>query len=311
MSSLFRAELLRLVSRRLLLLMLVCMAGLGAFGAAVYADGTREHSVAEQRDAARWWQEDKTLWEEQCADSPTTTECQEWQVADSVDAYLEPPSGFGEYTESVIEFGYPLMMLAVAIMAASLVGAEFSSGNISTQLLFTPGRIPLMMSKVVAATVGGLLVAFVYLGTVLAFCAIMFLSLRGANGMTAGIDLPVMLGRMVLLAALIAVMSAALAMGVGSTLITAVVFAVVFLCSYILSSTVSGFSPLQPFLPDNIFWAMAMGEHEVYGWNITTFEEWSLAWVINYDWALGYSLVGTTLIVVGTAWWFRRRDILG
>lgn len=313
MSSLMRAELLRLVSRRLLIVLLVCVTALAAFGSAVSADGARPLTAQDRRDAQQSFVSDRQYWQEECATGASASQevCQGWEAPTNFEDYLRTPIGFGLYTEGVVGFGLPIVLLAVAVMAASLVGAEFSSGNVGTQLLFTPRRVPLFISKVVAAAVGGLLVAVAHLGTSLGFSAIMFLSLRGADDMTAGIELPMALGRALVLAVLIAVMAGALAMAVGSTLITAGIFAVTLLGSVMAGDAISGSSLLQVLLPGNILFAMLDGRHEIFDYQAQVYEaEPLLAHVINYDWALGYSVAGTAMILVVSAWWFHRRDIL-
>ena len=293
MSALLRAELLRLVSRRLLVLLMVCMAGLAAFGAAVDAESARPLTAMERGSAKESWKSDKDTWTRECSEAPKGQDCDGWEVPASSDDYLRTPSSYGEYAQEIINISSPLALLAVAIMAAALVGAEFASGNIGTQLLFTPRRIPLLFAKVVAASVGGV-----------------FLSLRGAGDMTAGVELPLMLGRLIMLSLLIAVMAAALTMAVGSTLITAGSFIVVFVGSLMVAGTIPGRSVVQLFLPSNIFWAMSAGSLDVFDYTSSNYEDWGVVRVITYDWALGYSVIGTALIVVVAAWWFRRRDIL-
>ncbi|RMB61994.1 hypothetical protein [Tessaracoccus antarcticus] len=310
MNALLKAELLRLVSRRLLLVLLVCMAGLAAFGAAVDAGSASPVTAQDIRTAREDWKLEKANWEESCGGVSQNAECQGWEVASDPDAYVRTPVSFGEYTQYVVSFGSTIMLLAVAVLAASFVGAEFASGNISTQLLFTPRRVPLMVAKVVAAALGGIAVTAAYLGSALAFCALTFLSLRGAHDMTAGIDLPLLLGRVAVLSLLITVMAAAVAVGVGSTPITAGIFAVVLLGSVILGDSISGFSALQGFLPSNILLTMLSGQYEVYGYTARSVDDWGVAQVINYDWALGYSVVGTAILLAASAWWFGRQDIL-
>ena len=311
MSALMRAELLRLISRRLVVVLLVCMAGLAAFGAALDADSARPVSGQDQRDALASLKYEKSSWEEECGDPQLTGAqgCDEWEYP-SIESHLRQPISFGDYAEGVTTLGFPLVLLGVAVLAASMVGGEFSSGNIATQLLFTPRRIPLMFAKLVAATLGGFMLTVAYLGAAVGFCAIMFLSLRGAEDMVAGIDLPLALGRIVVLSLLVAVMSGALTIAVGSTLITAGVFAVVYVGSATLANSIPGHSLVQLFLPHHVLYAMALGETDIFGYVTDEWGDWGVLQTMHYDWALGYSVIGTALIVVVAAWWFRRRDIL-
>lgn len=314
MSALLRAELLRLASRRLMVVLLICMAGLAALGAVVWADGARPVGEAERQAAIVSWTEERADWKQACLDEttdpPTDTCGNGWTVADNPEDYVRVPSSFGEYARGAIDLGFPLLLLGVAVLAASLVGSEFASGNIGTQLVFTPRRIPVMVAKVVATVLGGLVLAVAFLGTSLAFSAIMFLALRGAADMTAGVELPLTLGRAVVLGVLIAIMAGALAMATGSTLVTLGIFAVVFVGSFMTSSAIYGYAAVKSFLPDNLLFAMMFGRHEIYGADNNGSGEWRVMQVIDYDWALGCSVSATVLIVVICAWWFRRRDIL-
>lgn len=311
MNSLMKAELLRLVSRRLLIVLLVAMAALAALGAAVSADDVRPLGAQDYKNAQHGVDSDTQYFDEECSDGSASKEfCDGWEKS-SFEDYLREPVSFGEYSDWAVTLGLFIMLLAAAVLASALVGGEFSSGNIGTQLLFTPRRIPLFTAKVVASTLGGVLVALAHLGITMAISAIMFLSLRGATDMTAGIDLPLMLGRSMVLALLISIMAAALTMATGSTLITAGVFTVVLLGSTMLRDAVSAYSLLQLFLPSNIFLAMVDGINEIYDYKAMNYEgPPAVATVINYDWALAYSVVGTALIVAVSAWWFHRRDIL-
>ena len=313
MSALVKAELLRLVSRRLLVVLLVAMAALAAVGAAVSADGVRPVGAQDYRDAQDAFESDRQYFAEECASGASSTQefCLGWEQPTSVEGYVRTPISFGDYSEWAVTLGVPIMLLAAAVVASALVGGEFSSGNIGTQLLFTPRRIPLYTAKVVASALGGMLVALAYLGITVAFSAIMFLSLRGASDMTVGTDMAMMLGRFAVLAFLISIMAAALTMATGSTLITAGIFALVLLGAVMLGDTLAAQSLLQLFLPSNILFAMIDGIREIYDYSTETYDGPPvIGAVIRYDWALAYSVIGTALILAFSAWWFRRRDIV-
>ncbi|MGO1383204.1 MAG: hypothetical protein ACTHU1_00215 [Arachnia sp.] len=313
MTQLLKAELLRLVSRRLLIILLLGMAAMSAIGSAALADEVRPLNATDRMNAQSSFDSETQYWEEECGpgEGLTTGTCDEWFRPTDVEDHMRTPIGFGEFAQGTIEFGQGVVLLAVAVMAASLVGAEFASGNVGTQLLFTPRRSSLLLAKVVAGVVGGLLLAVTFLITSLVFSAIMFLSLRGALDMTAGIELPMALGRTLVLVLLIATMGGSLAMAFGSTLIPSGVFAVTLLGSFTLADTVEYRSLLQPFLPTNILLAMIDGQTKIVDYDAMNFsEDVVIAHLITYDWALGYSVVGTALILLGSLWWFRRRDIV-
>ena len=80
MSALLRAELLRLVSRRLLVLLMVCMAGLAAFGAAVDAESARPLTAMERGSAKESWTSDTDTWTRECSEAPKGQDCDGWEV---------------------------------------------------------------------------------------------------------------------------------------------------------------------------------------------------------------------------------------
>lgn len=315
MSALLRAELLRLVSRRLLLVMLVGMVALAAVGAVAGAESVQPPSEQEILLAEDALQQEKQEWQEICGGDVAESVCEGWPEPVAVD-FSWKYQGFGQYARDALSFGFPLLLVAVAVLVASLIGAEFASGNIGTQLLFTPRRIPVMFAKLVAGSVAGVALAATFVGASLALSAITFLALRGAHDMTAGVGLSLLAGRIMVVSLILAVMSGALAIGLGSTLTTMGVFAAVFVGSLTLESTVPASSWLHPFLPSSILQAMMTGDFEVYDWRtageVDVGPDGSLlpTQIINYDWALGYSVIGTVIIIGLAAWWFRRRDIL-
>lgn len=307
MSVLLKAELLRLVSRRLLMALMVSMAALAAFSVMVGAESIRPVSEEDIVAAQESWQNEIDAQQEYCQ-SEDESDCA--IDAPSLVEFGWVPQGFGEYTEGVLYLGLPLLLVAVAAMVASLVGAEFASGNIGTQLLFTPRRLPLMFAKLVAGGLAGLIVASTFLVSALALSAITFLALRGAADMSAGIVLPLLIGRIVVLALLLAVMSGALTMGLGSAILTMGLFTVVGLGSFVVGSTMNQMSALQPFLPSNILRVMMEGDVTLYDYVGVNYEN-QVTQVIHFDWALGYTVVGVSLFIVLAGLWFRRRDIVG
>ncbi|MDO5735305.1 MAG: hypothetical protein Q4P15_02400 [Propionibacteriaceae bacterium] len=309
MSSLLRAELLRLASRRLLVMMLVAMAALAALGVMVSADLVKPVGPEELISARENIRIALIDWESTCGGNESSVECADWPKP-QIEEFMHTPLGFGEYAENALDLGFPLVLVAVAALVASLIGAEFASGNLSTQLLFTPRRIPLLLAKLAVGCVAGIVVAATYVLTSLALSAITFLSLRGAHDMSAGVGLPLMIGRIMVLVLILALMSGALTMGLGSSLITMGVYLVVLVGSWTLETVVRGSSWVQFALPSRVLMTMMAGQTELYDWwsgsdDIAVFR------YMNYDWALAYSVIGVVIIAVTAAWWFRRRDLLG
>lgn len=307
MNSLLRAELLRVVSRRLMVALMVGMTALAAVSVMLNADLIRPMDAQAVANIQESFEIDSAEQQEYC-DSIDEPWCAEEMpvLAD----YMSEPAAFGAYAESVLYLGLPLLLIAVAAMVASLVGAEFSSGNIGTQLLFTPRRIPLLCAKIAVGGVAGAILMVTFLAMAMALSAITFLSIRGVEDMSATMSLSLLVGRIVVLTLLLALMSGALTMGLGSAIQTMLLFTVVGVGSMVVGTAVSQVSWLQTVLPSKILRTMMEGETVLFEY-VGKDQNVRVEQVIHFDWALGYTVVGVSLFIVLAGFWFRRRDIVG
>lgn len=306
MTDLLRAELLRLVSRRVAWVVLTLAVVVGAFGAVSTASYVRPLDTQDHVLAQQYYEDYERQRAEDCRNFPE--ECRTWEPMSPSD-FLRQPQDYESYIRSISDVGMLLVAIA-AVLAAAMVGGEFRSGAISTQLTFTPRRLPVMFAKMGAAVTGavGLMVAF--LGTVLVLGTISFLMLRGASDLTATAELPLSMLRMLLTTLLVAALAAALTFVVGSTLMAvglgllAVIGSEFAVTSF--SFTVPGWLWILP--TPNLF-ALLNSEYQQTRWDPVLQESVPVI-IAGFPQALAYGVVLVVLVTIAGAVMFKRRDLL-
>jgi ABC-2 type transport system permease protein len=154
------AELNRLLSRRLtLVLTLAVIAVVGIFQLAVAQSVTPPSAaqVAEARQGyeeyRKDWQANHEEWEQECVDEggtaqdcaqPEPTEA-DWGLA---------PTAFNEIAQAGVTFSVVMAMLSAYLLAASSIGAEYSTGSLGNWLTFVPRREKVYAAKVAALALG-------------------------------------------------------------------------------------------------------------------------------------------------------------
>lgn len=304
MNALLRAEFLRLTSRRLTWFMVLAAVALAAFVALSSVESVRLDRVADPGTQAAF-EETHREWErmrQECSGD----ECGAWPEP-KISDFIGTPLNYTEYIRTVLLSTGLLALIGATALSASMVGAEFVAGTMGTQLTFTPRRLRLMGAKLVAATAGALALVAAYAATSVIVGTIAFMTLRGAGDVHAGVELPQLLGRLLVLALLIGALSSALTIGVGSSVLTAGILTVVMVGSLMISSAITRPSPLVHVLPSNVASALLEGRHEAYFYTANGSQ--SLA-VVEYPWAVGFSTVCVILVICAAAFAFHRRDIL-
>lgn len=306
MTDLLRAEFLRLVSRRVTWLVLLAALLVAALGAVTTSSATRPLDAQDHASAQRSYEESVAERDRQCEDFPE--ECAQWPEP-AVTDFLRQPMDYEPYMSTVLGFGILFVALG-AVLAAALVGGEFRSGAISTQLTFTPRRLPVMFAKLVAATTGAVAITVAYLVTGLVIGTISFLMVRGAGDLTATAELPLGIARMLVTAVLVAALAAALAFVTGSTLLSVGLGLLALMVSeFVMTSAGNVFPSWMWLLPTPNLMALLYSEYEYYRWDPVLQE--SVPVVVAGFWqAVAYGLVLVAATVVIGAISFRKRDLL-
>jgi ABC-2 type transport system permease protein len=153
MTRLVVAEVSRLLSRRFTAIaLIVLLLGLGGYQLVVnvsLSPATSEQLVAAQRayeQSHEDWVDNHEKYERECRDTGgTPQECTipEPMLAD----FSAGPTPFKEAARTALEVSTVLVALVAFMIAASFMGAEYSSGSIANWLTFVPRRGRVFWSK--------------------------------------------------------------------------------------------------------------------------------------------------------------------
>lgn len=324
MIRLVRAELRRLTSRRMTLItaivLLVAVALLG-IGVNFAVSPPSSADVAEQR---QYYEQAHHEWEQQDHDQQLQDCMSNGDSREDCESYTgEPkPEDYALTASSLVDVGDYVMvaaavvaMLASYLVAASSIGAEYTSGALANWLTFVPRRLQVYGSKLIAVVLGSALVGAVVTFLVLGLAALLT---RLHDGSLSGVDhLAAMGGRAVVLTAAAGVLGFVLALVTRHT-----VAAVGAVLGYLVVSTVLGglsfnadgfFRGVPPWLAENN--ARAFLQH---GLDYTQYRDVTAADGTNtesverhitFGHSAVYWLVVVVVAVVGAALVFRRRDV--
>ena len=305
MSDLVRAEFLRLVSRRVMWILLAGAVVVAALVAVSASSGTRPLDAEDHAHAQLQADEANASNVQYCKDFPEDCPDHEFVAAD----FLRQPLDYEPYIRGVADGGL-LFVAFGAVLAAALIGGEFRSGSISTQLTFTPRRTPLMAAKLLAATTGAVSLTAVYFTTGTVIGTISFLMVRGAGDLTATAAMPLIMLRMLLAALLVSALAAALTFVVGSTLLAVGLGLLAVVVSEILSfdpySFVSAWLWLLP-MPNLM--TILYTDYEYTRYDPVLMEHVPVV-AMGFGQAVVYGVVLVLVTAVVGAIVFRRRDLL-
>lgn len=177
-----RAEVRRLISRRLTLfalLALVALIGLFQLSVAdqVSPPSASDRQFAEERAAEDLveWEANHERWERECRNSGGSDyDCA--MPAPTVEDWLDGPYPFDEAAMSAVFFGVALSAIGAFVVAASFVGAEFGTGSMANWLTFLPRRSTVFVSKLTVVATGSLLLGLATGGLTLAASVIITLA---------------------------------------------------------------------------------------------------------------------------------------
>ncbi len=321
---LIRAELRRLVSRRLTVITaLVLLAGVGLFQLAVNsavsppsAEFVAQQQQSYQQARQEWEKVDHAQAIQDCvAQGETQANCERYEAAPDPADYAITPSSFVDIGGIAMLFGAFVSMLATYLVAASFIGAEYTSGALANWLTFVPERLAVYAAKLVAVVLGSALAGAVVNFLVLGLAALLT---RAHDGTLAGAStVAEQAGRAVVLAVIAGVLGFAIALVSRHT-----VAALGVVLGYLVVSTVLGaftqnadgpLGGLPPWLPENNVQAFLKHGHDYYQYVQTVTPDGISGDGITKHIAFGHSaiywLVVVVVAVVGAAVVFRRRDV--
>jgi ABC-2 type transport system permease protein len=320
MTRLVGAELRRLASRRMSwVTVLLLLLGVGLFQLAVN-DQVAPPSAAEVAqnqqyldDAHREWQANHEQEEKDClAAGQPAEECQ-YPEPTAADFGLAPVP-FAVIADMAVSLSAYLALLASYLLAASSIGAEYTTGAIANWLTFVPQRLRVYTSKLVAVVLGcaalGAVVNFGMLGLAALITRLHDGALAGAGAVAATG------GRAVALAVLAGIVGFCLALVSRHT-----VAAVGLVLGYLvlgfvlqaLSSSVPAFQGVPPWMPDlNVLAFLQHGTSyfiQVATTGAQGTEYNQIEKHISFGHSAAYLGVVLVVAVLGSALVFRKRDV--
>lgn len=216
MMRLLKAETTRLVSRRGawvgLLIAFVLVGGVLALTALELRPPVVNEQQAEQfyQEQLRYWERNHERDEKECRESGQPPEGCVFPKPEREDFIPKPMThadALGIATTGAAFLGF----MTCAMVAGSLVGAEFRSGSIATQLTYVPRRTAVFGAKAIVATVAGLAIGVVLLSAAVLGETLLVTALQGADKLVADWTLPLFAaGRGVLMCGMGALLGAVL-----------------------------------------------------------------------------------------------------
>lgn len=208
MIRLIKAETTRLLSRRGI--WIAAVVGIALMGAvlAILLFAITPPAV-DDGQAERYYQEAHKYWEENhererqaCLESgtpPQSCEMPEPRREDFVPTAAPHSEALGIATVAASFIGF----MAAAVAAGSLVGAEFKTGSLATQLTYSPRRTQVFLAKVLVPTLGMAVLGFVLVAVGVSGITALFAALQGADKLVGDWTLPLQAaGRAVSMAAM-------------------------------------------------------------------------------------------------------------
>ena len=298
MIDLLRAELLRVISRRLSIFALAATLIIVSMATLTVSDSIRPVSEADRARAAADFRTETERWEEECGNSTTSdpANCATWERPEP-EQFLREPISFEDAHTGAMAFIWFLVLLVVFTVSTSLVGAEFSNGTLATQLTFTPRRIPVLWAKAGAATLASLALGVISSLSLLLLVTMTFALARGSGEMEMTMGLLLGHARFILVCVIIGLGCALVTMAVGSSLTTWGIAALVVVGSSVLLGVPGAPQVLLRLLPLRYLVALLEGEVRYAVWSHGP-DRPPYEVVITYPQALLYATVVLALVSV-------------
>lgn len=301
------AEFLRLFSRRLTIVVVVLTIAAASLQSLFLIPRIMPLTAEDHRQAQaladenRVWHED---FLEQCEQDPDCDPAE--NPAPTAQDFLRWVVDFDDYLQMQFDVAGVLLVFALAVWVAVMVGADFRTGSLATQLTFTPRRLQVMSAKIITSVVVSL--ALVVLATVvaLAVSVVSFILVRSASGLFLPAALPATVGRLVVTSLVVVLFVALVTILTGSTVAAIVVTGGIYVVGIMIQSSIIGYSALLRVIPTTYLEALFTGSFAPYSYYTS---EGILA-TISFGDALVYFAVILAVVGLAAAVRFRRRDLM-
>ena len=308
MLNLLRAELLRLVSDRKVMVLAAFVLGVGFWISASMAEALRPYTALDWDEARRQSNDAQINLEVTCGSSFSNSDCTALPTNITVEGFLRPQMSFEQLVVSSLEPTAQMGLLIVVVLITVMIGAEFSTGSIGTQLTFTPRRLPLLWAKALASAICGACLMAFWTALMVVLGVFFYLNMRGIEGLTAGSLLGAQVGRALLAGAVMGMLAALVTMALASTVKTWVLISAGLALSQFLESS-RDIAQKVWLLPTANVLSFVNGK-----WSRTIYNSDGVRQEpvphLDYGYSLGYVVFWLVVIGIWASVSFSRRNIL-
>jgi membrane protein len=308
MLNLLRAELLRLVSDRKVMVLAAFVLGVGFWISASMAEALRPYTALDWDEARRQSNDAQINLEVTCGSSFSNSDCTALPTNITVEGFLRPQMSFEQLVVSSLEPTAQMGLLIVVVLITVMIGAEFSTGSIGTQLTFTPRRLPLLWAKALASAICGACLMAFWTALMVVLGVFFYLNMRGIEGLTAGSLLGAQVGRALLAGAVMGMLAALVTMALASTVKTWVLISAGLALSQFLESS-RDIAQTVWLLPTANVLSFVNGK-----WSRTIYNSDGVRQEpvphLDYGYSLGYVVFWLVVIGIWASVSFSRRNIL-
>jgi membrane protein len=306
--GLLRAELLRLFSDRKVAVVAVLVLGIGFWISSSLVEVLKPYTALDWEDAQRQSNDAQINLDVICGSGTSGVDCSSlpWSVA--VEGFLRPQLNFEQLAITTLGTTTQAGLFAVVVLITVMIGSEFNTGSIGTQLTFTPRRMPLLWAKVAASAICGVCLMVFWSVSMVGLDVFLFLNLRGAEGLVAGGTLAAQIGRALLMGAVMAALAATVTMALASTVRTWVLISAGLVLSQFLETS-KNLAQIAGLLPTTNMLSLINGE-----WTRTIYNGEGVRQEptphIDYAYSLGYAVFWLVVFGIWASVSFSRRNIL-
>lgn len=306
--GLLRAELLRLFSDRKVAAVAVLVLGIGFWISSSLIEVLKPYTALDWEDAQRQSNDAQINLEVTCGSSFSNSDCTALPTNITVEGFLRPQMSFEQLVVSSLEPTAQMGLLIVVVLITVMIGAEFNTGSIGTQLTFTPRRLPLLWAKALASAICGACLMAFWTALMVVLGVFFYLNMRGIEGLTAGSLLGAQVGRALLAGAVMGMLAALVTMALASTVKTWVLISAGLALSQFLESS-RDIAQTVWLLPTANVLSFVNGK-----WSRTIYNSDGVRQEpvphLDYGYSLGYVVFWLVVIGIWASVSFSRRNIL-
>lgn len=212
-----RVELLRPINSRKMAVLGALVLGLGFWIPASVAVMLKPCTALEREKAQRQSNDAQTNLEVIYGSSSSNNDCTALPTDIAVEGFLCPQMGLERFVVVSLELTTQMSLLIMVVLITVTVGAEFSIGAISTQLIFTPRGLPLLWAKTLASAICRVCLMAIWAAVIVLLGVLFYLNVRRVESLTTSSSLGAQIGCILLTGAVIRMLAVLVTMALALT----------------------------------------------------------------------------------------------